>query len=138
MRPTRTASTLAILLVTSGALTACGNDDQGDLTAFCSLVTDRSQITDTFSGLDPDNVDAALETFRSARETQARLRDLAPGAARADIDTVLSFVDDVIAGLEQADPESSEPPAVYTDLKPRFDEVEAASQRLNRYVDSNC
>lgn len=127
-------------LALAGALASagCRGGAEGDLAAFCDLATDQAQLGNVFEDLHPDDVEPALETFRSVRETQDRLRDLAPEAARADVEIVLSFVDSVVEGLEASDPASPDPPDVYAELRPRFDEVEAASRRLTTYVDSNC
>jgi len=121
-------------------LGACSEDgSEGDLAAFCDAAADQQRFETVFDTLDPTDVEGALATFRQARTTQASLRDLAPAAARADIDIVLGFVDDLIDGLEPAQREPAvERPDVYTSLRPRFDEVEAAGDRLRVYVETNC
>lgn len=120
----------------ASVLGACGGDD-GDLGAFCRAATDDGSFATVFSDFEPTDVDA-VATFREARRTQEELRDVAPKAARADIEIVLSFVDDLVEGLEETDPEVDGRPPVYEELKPRFDEVEAASSRLEVYVSANC
>ena len=129
-------SLLAATLTVAGA--AC-SEDGGDIAAFCEAANDTQRFETVFDDLDPSNVEAARETFRTAREAQVALRELAPEAARGDIDVVIAFVDDLIAGL-QPGPEVDEHgrPTVYQSLRPRFDEVEAAGDRLRVYVETNC
>ena len=118
---------------------ACGGDDPGDLAAFCDAVADQERFATVFDDLDPVDVDAARASFERAREEQQALRALAPGAARSDIDVLLDFVDDLLAGLEPDGPiDDQGRPRVYQSLQPRFDEVEAAGDRLRVYVESNC
>lgn len=127
-------ATVALLVVP-----ACGGDDDGNLAAFCEAAGDTQRFETVFDDLDPTNVEAAQATFRSARDAQGGLRDLAPEAARGDIDIVIAFVDDLIAGLEPGgDVDERGRPSVYQSLRPRFDEVEAAGDRLRVYVESNC
>lgn len=130
----------ALVAVLALVATSCTDDDgAGDLAAFCDAAEDSQRFEAVFDDLDPTNVEAARETFRTARETQAALRDLAPEAARGDIEVVLAFVDDLIAGLQPGrDVDEHGRPSVYQSLRPRFDEVEAAGDRLRVYVESNC
>lgn len=131
---------LALALVALAALgTGCGDDGGGDLAAFCEAAQDTQRFETVFDDLDPTNVEAAEATFRKAREAQAALRDLAPEAARSDIDVVIVFVDDLITGLQPGGAvDDRGRPDVYQSLRPRFDEVEAAGDRLRVYVESNC
>ena len=126
------------LLVVAGP--GCGDDDEGgNLAAFCEAAQDTQRFETVFDDLDPTNVEAAEATFRTARDAQAALRDLAPEAARADIEVVIVFVDDLIAGLQPGGAVDDQGrPNVYQSLRPRFDEVEAAGDRLRVYVESNC
>ncbi|HEX4903438.1 MAG TPA: hypothetical protein VFV42_11550 [Acidimicrobiales bacterium] len=102
-------------------------------------MSDESRFAAVFDDLDPVDVDAARTTFQQARTEQRALRDLAPSAARSDIDVLLDFVDDVLEGLEPGGPiDDQGRPRVYQSLQPRFDEVEAAGDRLRVYVESNC
>ncbi|MCO8128939.1 hypothetical protein NHL50_17145 [Acidimicrobiia bacterium EGI L10123] len=128
---------VAALAVVGGA---CNDDDGGgNLAAFCEAAADTQRFEAVFDDLDPNNVEAARETFRTARDAQEGLRDLAPEAARADVDVVIAFVDDLIAGLQPGrDVDEHGRPSVYQALRPRFDEVEAAGDRLRVYVESNC
>jgi hypothetical protein len=130
----------AVLLATIAVgAAACNDDDDGDLAAFCAAADDTQRFEAVFDDLDPTNVDAAEATFRSAREAQEALRDLAPEAARSDIEVVIAFVDDLIAGLQPGgNVDEHGRPSVYQSLRPRFDEVEAAGDRLRVYVESNC
>lgn len=132
-----TALLVATLALVGGA---CGDDEGGgNLTAFCEAAADTQRFETVFDDLDPTNVEAARETFRTARDAQDGLRDLAPEAARADIDVVIAFVDDLVAGLQPGrDVDEHGRPSVYQALRPRFDEVEAAGDRLGIYVESNC
>lgn len=119
--------------------TGCSDDDSGNLAAFCEAAADTQRFETVFDDLDPTNVPAAEATFRTARDAQTALRDLAPEAARSDIDVVIAFVDDLIAGLQPAgEVDENGRPSVYQSLRPRFDEVEAAGDRLRVYVESNC
>ncbi len=120
-------------------LAACGDDDTGDVAAFCAAAADEQQFDAVFEGLDPTDVDDARTAFVEARDAQQALRDVAPEAARGDIDVVIAFVDDLIAGLEPGgEVDEHGRPSVYQSLRPRFDEVEAAADRLRVYVETNC
>lgn len=118
---------------------ACSDDEPGDLAAFCDAVADQERFEEVFDDLDPTDVRGARAAFEQARAEQRALRELAPEAARSDIDVVASFVDDLLAGLERgAGVDDLGRPSVYQSLRPRFDEVEAAGDRLRVYVESNC
>jgi len=119
---------------------ACGDDgDDGDLAAFCDAVAEQERFEAVLDDLDPTDVAAARAAFEQARTEQRALRALAPDAARSDIDVVVSFVDDLLAGLEPGGGiDEQGRPSVYQSLRPRFDEVEAAGDRLRVYVESNC
>lgn len=140
MRIRLTASAVAVTL--AGLLAAgCGDDGggSGDLVAFCEAAVDHERFETMFDDLDPADVDGARAAFVEAREAQAQLRAVAPEAARGDIDVVIAFVDDLIEGLElAASTDEQSRPSVYQSLRPRFDEVEAAGDRLDLYVDTNC
>jgi hypothetical protein len=126
---------LAALAVGGG----CSDDDDGNLAAFCDAAEDTQRFEAVFDDLDPTNVEAAEATFRTARDAQEALRDLAPEAARGDVEIVIAFVDDLIAGLQPGGAvDEHGRPNVYQSLRPRFDEVEAAGDRLRVYVESNC
>lgn len=129
---------LAAALATS-VLAGCGDDQSGDVAAFCAAAADQQQFHAVFEDLDPTDVDSARAAFVEARDAQQALRDVAPEAARGDIDVVVAFVDDLIAGLEPGgELDGQGRPQVYQALRPRFDEVEAAADRLRVYVDANC
>jgi hypothetical protein len=129
----------ALLLAAIAVIATACNDDDGDLAAFCEAADDTQRFEAVFDDLDPTNVEAAEATFRSARDAQEALRDLAPEAARGDIEVVIAFVDDLIAGLQPGGSVDEQGrPSVYQSLRPRFDEVEAAGDRLRVYVESNC
>lgn len=127
-------------LVAAGslALSACGGDDGGDVAAFCAAATDGDRFQAVFDDLDPTDVEGAILTFEDARRALVDLRTNAPSEVRQDIDLQVSFLDELTEGLQAADPTSDERPEVYRDLRPRFDEVEAAGVRLTRWVDANC
>lgn len=132
-----TVAVLLAVLALGGA--GCEDGDDGDLEAFCAAAEDTERFEAVFDDLDPTNVEAAEATFRTARDAQESLRDLAPEAARSDIDVVIAFVDDLIAGLQPGgDVDENGRPSVYQSLRPRFEEVEAAGDRLRVYVESNC
>jgi len=129
----------AVLVAALALLGGCGDDDPGDVAAFCAAAADQARFETVFDDLDPTDVDAARATFERARTEQAALRDLAPEAARGDVEVVLAFVDDLIAGLEPDGARDDQGrPSVYQSLRPRFDEVEAAGERLRVYVESSC
>lgn len=126
-----------VLAVAAGMLAAACSDEPGDVEAFCAAATDTDRFEAVFDDLDPNDVDDAVTTFTAARDAQRELRTDAPGEVRADIDVSISFLDDLIDGLEGADP-ASDRPAIYAELRPRFDEVEAAGDRIERWIDANC
>ena len=118
-------------------LGAC-SDDGGDQEAFCASATDQARFESTFEGLDPADVDAALTMFGEAREAEEELRDTAPEAVRADLDVLISYLDDLIEGLQSTGASEEGRPAIYDELQSRSDQVEAASTRLQLYVETNC
>lgn len=129
------------LVVACVLAAGCGDDDDGggNLAAFCAAAKDTRRFETVFDDLDPNNVEAAEATFRTARDAQKSLRDLAPEAARGDIDVIIAFVEDLIAGLQPGGTVDEQGrPNVYQSLRPRFDEVEAAGDRLRVYVESSC
>jgi hypothetical protein len=135
----RRAAAALLALVALAPVAACSDDESGDLAAFCAAVGDRARFDDVFDDLDPTDPETARATFAEAREQQEALRDLAPQAARPDIDVLLTFVDDLIDGLEPGSRVDEQGrPSVYQSLRPRFDEVEAAGNRLRVYVETNC
>ena len=126
-----------VLVVAVTLTTACGGGD-GDLEAFCTAAKQTDAHGTLFADLEPTDVDAALATFREALAAEERLQDDAPDAVRSDIDVLVRFLDDVVEGLEAVDPQDDGRPAVYDELRPRFDQVEAASARVATYVEANC
>lgn len=120
------------------ALGACG-DDGGGQESFCARSAEVSEFADTFgAGFDPLDVDAALEAFTEARDEEQALRDAAPEVIRADFDVLIDYLDQLIEGLEAVDPDSTERPPIYDELRSRSDEVAAASGRIEQYVRTNC
>lgn len=148
MRPRlcRAAPTLVAVVALAGAAAGCNTDDAGDLEAFCEAV-DLETVRPAFA-LDPVevDVDAALAQFRAAAVSERRLRSLAPPEARDDLDVLIEFVDDLVAGLEahQVSPPTTgdsgrvPAPVVFDELQPRFADVEAAGTRLSDYVTTHC
>jgi hypothetical protein len=134
----RLPTTLVAVVVVLAALTTACRDDGADTAAFCAAAADSQRFGATFDGLDPTDVDAALVAYESARRTEMELRAVAPDAVRADVDVLVGFFEDLIAGLRTADPASVRRPSVYADLRPRYDQVEAASERITLYVETNC
>ena len=113
------------------------SDDSGDLEAFCAEVTDTERFEAVFEGLEPADVESASARFQEALTAEEQLREDAPEAVRPDIDVLVRFLEDVVEGLE-AEGETGRRPAVYDELRPRFDQVEAASARVATYVEANC
>ena len=127
------AASLAVALGLAGC-----SDDDGDLAAFCAAATDTASFDGLFADLEPRDVDEAIITFRAALDTEEALRADAPDAVRADIDVLGRFFEDLVDGLEQVEPGSDERPAIYDEIRTRFDQVEAASTRIRTYVETNC
>ena len=120
------------------ALGSCSGSASGDPGSFCRAATDTTRFSTIFDNLDPTNVDAALASFEAARDTERDLRADAPAAVRPDVDVLIDFFDDLIQGLDTADRTNVERPTIYDELRPRFDQVEAASNRIELYVKTNC
>ena len=137
VRPGVTTVVVGLLAL---SLAACDGDEgsSGDPEAFCAAAVDAEQYETLFDGMDPTDVEDATLTFEAALEAERELRDVAPGAIRADADILVRFFEDLLAGLETEDPSSPERPSIYEELRPRFDQVEAASTRIERYVATNC
>lgn len=136
--PSRLAALVVLAAIVAGVVLGGCSDDDGDLAAFCAAATDTARFRTLFDDLEPGDVTGSLATFRAAHDAERRLRDDAPEAVRSDIDVLSRFFADLVAGLEAADPASGERPEIYDQLRPRFDQVEAASGRIGRYVDANC
>ena len=115
----------------------CGDDRSAD-EAFCDDASDTGRFEEIFADFDPDDVEAALSAYQEALETEIELRRDAPEAIRADIDVLVQFLDTLVEGLEAADPTSPSRPAIYDEIRTEFDKVEAASERIETYVSSNC
>jgi hypothetical protein len=128
----------ALLAVT--LLAACNDDNaaEGDPEAFCAAADDHLEYEAVFEDLDPNDVTSATATFEVALQTERDLRADAPEAVRADIDILVRFFEDLLDGLEAEDPTSPDRPSVYDELRSRFDQVEAASDRIDNYVAANC
>ena len=131
---------MALAVATWGA--AC-SDDPGDTEAFCAAASDRAAFESMFDDFDPTDVDAAVTTIRAAQDAQEGLAEAAPEAVQADVDILVGFLDDLAEGLESSQASagqvpSGDRPAVFDELRPRFDQVEAASDRIELYVSTNC
>lgn len=132
---------VVVAVVVAVATTGCGllgSDSDGNRAAFCTSAEDIERFRETFADFDPLDVPDALSTFRQAREEEAALRELAPSAIRADLDTIIAYLDDLIEGLETVDPASNGRPPVYDEVRTRSAEIEAASARVEQYVKTNC
>ncbi len=132
VRATAIALACGLLIVT-----ACGGDDDPQAT-FCDAASDTASFEAIFADFDPADTDAALEAFRTARETEIDLRRDAPEAVRADIDLLVQFLDDLVEGLQDLDTSSTGRPAIYDEISTDFDQIEAASARIETYVTANC
>lgn len=133
----RLGSIAGVVAMSALVLAGCG-DDGDSATAFCTAATDVESFAAVFESFDPDDHDAALDAFREARSIEIELRRHAPDAVRADLDLLVQFLDDVVEGLEAADPDADERPAIYDKVATRIDQIEAASDRVETYVDANC
>ncbi len=127
---------LVVALAVSFALGCSDEPDAQE--AFCEDAREATSLSSVFEDFDPDDVPSATEAFRNARDAEIELRRDAPEAVRADIDLLVQFLDDLVEGLERADPESGQRPAVYEEMRTEFDRVEAASERIEDYVSANC
>ena len=132
------ALALAGAVAVSVSVGACSDDDAPDPMAFCEAATETERFATMFDGLDPADVEGAIETFSAARETEEELRSLAPEAVQSDIGVIIRFLDDVLEGLRSPEATAGERPPIYDELRPRFDQVEAASDRIELYVSTNC
>lgn len=133
----RVRATAVALLCGLVALAACSGDDDPQAT-FCDAASDTDSFEAIFADFDPADTDAALEAFRTARDTEIDLRRDAPEAVRADIDLLVQFLDDLVEGLEDVDTTSTGRPAIYDEISTDFDQIEAASARIETYVKANC
>jgi hypothetical protein len=126
-----------VLAIATAVLLACG-DDEDPQASFCDAASDTESFEAIFADFDPADVPSAIEAFSEARDREIELRRDAPDAVRADIDLLVQFLDDLVEGLEDIDPESTSRPAVYDEISTQFDQVEAASARIETYVTANC
>ena len=129
---TRVLGLALVALTAATTVSACSDDAD-----FCSLATDQ-QVADTLTEFNPDDIPGTLITLRDARDQEATLRDAAPDAIRADIDLLVSYLDDLIDGLEDVDPNSEDRPQIFDELRPRNESINAASARIETYVIANC
>ncbi len=133
----RALGCLVVVLV----LSACGGDEDGDVGAFCDLVDDAS-AEQVFEAVDPDDLEGTLAAVRSALALEDRLAEVAPPAARADVEVLRAYLGDLADGLAEAAADPTRPPderpAVYDRLRSRVDEVEAAGDRLDLFVSTSC
>lgn len=129
----------AVVVVTvaaCGALGAC-SDDSPSREAFCAAAIEARSDTALFADFDPENPDAAIIDLNAALVVQRSLREKAPKAVRSDLDVVIDFVDDLVAGLSAGDAGVGRP-EIYEQLLPRHGEVTEAAARLERYLDEAC
>lgn len=126
---------MAFAVVAAGA--AC-SDDPGDTEAFCAAAGDRASFEAMFDDFDPTDVDSAVSTIHEAQDAQADLAEAAPEAVQSDVDLLVRFLDDLAEGLEASRASADVRPSVFEELRPRFDQVEAASERIELYVSTNC
>ncbi len=128
---------MAATAIAVGALAGCGGDSDGQ-SAFCDAASDTESFEAIFADFDPNDTESALEAFREARDTEIELRRDAPDAIRADIDLLVQFLDDLVEGLEAVDTTSTDRPTIYDEISTDFDQIEAASSRIETYVTANC
>lgn len=128
---------LLVGLALVAPLAAC-SDDSDDQSAFCDAASDTESFEAIFADFDPTDTDSAIAAFRKARDTEIELRRDAPDAIRADIDLLVQFLDDLVEGLEAVDTTATERPAIYDEISTEFDQIEAASGRIETYVKANC
>lgn len=133
----RTRALLIGLALVVSPLAACG-DDSDDQSAFCDAASDTESFEAIFADFDPTDTESAIAAFRKARDTEIELRRDAPDAIRADIDLLVQFLDDLVEGLESVDTTANERPAIYDEISTDFDQIEAASGRIETYVKANC
>ncbi len=129
---------LAVALIAGLVSAGCSDDDDGgNLEAFCGVVATTDPLPDGFVDLDPTDVPAAIAAFSEARDAERILAANAPIEIRPDVDVLVTYLDDLVVGLETADP-TAERPAVYDDLADRTTEVSAASERIAAFVAASC
>ena len=137
---------LSAALALCVALSACRGENDGDPAAFCAAAADQSAFDAVFAELDPTDVPKATEAFDAALAEERRLRDDAPAAVRSDIDVLIQFLEDLVDGLATEATTTTGAgiggaearPPIYDELRPRFDQVEAATDRIALYVSTNC
>ena len=133
----RTRALLIGLALATAPLAGCGGDSDGQ-SAFCDAASDTESFEAIFADFDPTDTESAIAAFRRARDTEIDLRRDAPEALRADIDLLVQFLDDLVEGLEAVDTSADERPAIYDEISTDFDQIEAASGRIETYVKANC
>lgn len=123
--------------IACAALATSCRDDSPSREAFCAAAKEARSDTSVFADFDPENADAAIIDLEAALAVQRSLREKAPKAVRSDLDVIIDFVDDLIAGLSAGDAGVGRP-EIYEQLLPRHGEVAEASARLERYLDEAC
>lgn len=139
------AAVIVVCFVAVAAFTACGDsdEDRADPTAFCAAATDVDRLEDLFAELDLTDLDRSIVAFSEARDIERDLRRTAPDAVRSDLEILVTFFEDLVEGLETTDTSTDvggEPgnPPIYEELRPRFAQIGAASDRVELYVTTNC
>ena len=146
-----------LLLIALLGLAACGSDDKtenasdsdavttteaeasggGDAKDFCGLESKYTGLEDSFRpGADAASVRASLETAQDALDDGVRL---APSEIKADMKIIADAFGPFIEAMAKANFDftkvNPEDPAFANVQKP---EVQAASARIDAWVDANC
>jgi hypothetical protein len=127
-RPLRALLAAVSVLALLATAAACGDDDGGESgspEAFCAQIQDATSEV-SFSAADPDyDFDVVLETFRSATP---------PDEIEADWNLIRGALE-AMSEIDFDDPESLEQ---LDDDPVDFEELDAASQRIEAYVLEEC
>lgn len=144
---------LMILAALALALGLAGCGDDGDETSdggdFCALAENFSEFDDsaeeifTGGGADADELKKAWTEITANFDD---FREAAPGEIKDDVATVTDVVDDFTAILEEADysittliTQAATDPSIQERLEAfDGDDIEAASDRVEKYVSDEC
>lgn len=116
----------------------CSGGSESGHGPFCNLARDGDLVDDVASRIDPVDVERTRAAFDDMASHQRELLEVAPEELRADLERVVAFTEEVVAGLSAVSPLDRGRPAVFDRLQPEYPAVAEASTRLAAWVDAEC
>lgn len=135
----RSSLSIGLLALVLAGLSSCGDDDDGDITAFCDKVEELNEGAASIEepGPEGDQMAAARADLEQAQDRLAELGDVAPEEIQADLEEVSTFFDDFVAAVSETD-SATDFLATATEFQQKGGDVEEPARRLNDYAESEC